>query len=58
MKDVAPGHIKIRASLIKKVDPLIVEPFTHVLSLFLKIGIVPRDLKVVKVIPLFKLGIY
>lgn len=39
MKDVAPGHIEIRASLIKKVDPLIVEPFTHVLSLFLKIGI-------------------
>lgn len=29
MKDVAPGHIEIRASLIKKVDPLIVEPFTH-----------------------------
>lgn len=53
MKDVAPGHIEIRASLIKKVAPLIVEPFTHFLSLFLKLGIVPRDLKVVKVIPLF-----
>ncbi len=34
----------------------IVEPLAHVLSLFLKSGVVPSDLKVVKVTPLLKSG--
>lgn len=56
MKNSAAGHDEIRSSLLKKVAVYIVEPLTHVLSLSLKTGVVPRDLKLARVIPLFKSG--
>lgn len=56
MKDVAPGHDELRASLIKKLLSSIIEPLTYVLSLSLKTAVVPRDLKVAKITPLFKSG--
>lgn len=55
-RDAAPGHDEIRAGLIKKVASFIIEPLTHVLSLSLKTGVVPRDLKLAKVTPLYKSG--
>lgn len=56
MKNSAAGHDEIRSSLVKKVVVYTVEPLTHVLSLSLKTGVVPSDLKLAKVIPLFKSG--
>jgi len=50
----AAGHDEIRAKLFKKLALTISEPLTHVLMLSLKSGVVPKDLKIGKVIPLFK----
>lgn len=56
MREAAPGNDEIRASLIKKVASSIIEPLTYVLSLSLKTGVVPKDLKLAKLTPLFKAG--
>jgi len=50
----AAGHDEIRAKLFKKLALTISEPLTHVLMLSLKSGVVQKDLKIGKVIPLFK----
>lgn len=56
MRDSSAGHDEMTASLEKKVAFSIVEPLTHVLTLSLKTGVVPRNRKVAKVILLFKSG--
>lgn len=48
--------LEMTASLAKKVAFSIVEPLTNVLTVSLKTDVVPRDLKVAKVILLFKPG--
>lgn len=45
IKDSAAGHDEIKSSLVKKVVFSIIEPLTHVLTLSLKTGVVPSDLK-------------
>lgn len=55
MRNSSAWHDEITASLVKKVDFSMVEPFTH-LILSLKTGVVPSDLKVAKVMQLFKSG--
>jgi len=57
LNDTAAGHDEIRVKLLKKkVTLTISEPLTHVLMLSLKRRVVSKDLKIVKVIPLFKAG--
>lgn len=56
LNDTAAGHDEIKAKLFKKVALTISEPLTRVLMLSLKSGVVPKDLKIGKVIPLFKAG--
>lgn len=54
LKLSAAGHDNISAFLVKQVKEHILQPLVHILSLSLKTGIVPDDLKLAKVIPLFK----
>lgn len=54
LKDFAEGHDGIRSNLIKEIINSVIEPLIHIFSLSLRTGVVPHDLKVVKVIPLYK----
>lgn len=56
LKESAPGHDGIRASLVQNVVTLLSKPLTHIFALSMTTSIVPTDLKVAKVIPLFKTG--
>lgn len=55
-KNAAPGQDEISALLLKQIVPEILEPTTHVFKTSLRNGIVPADLKIAKVIPLYKTG--
>ena len=48
------GHDKIGNFIIKKVSDEIVKPLTCIFNLSLSTGIVPENLKVAKVIPIYK----
>ncbi len=56
LKNAAHGHDGIKSVLIKETIDYIIKPLTHILSLSLKTGIVPQNLKVARVIPIFKTG--
>ena len=56
LNNSAVAHDEIKAKLLKEVAPFISKPLTHVLAISLKTGVVPNDLKVAKVLPLFKEG--
>jgi hypothetical protein len=43
-------------SIIKKFIDIIAEPLSHILNLSIASGIVPDDMKIACVIPLFKAG--
>ena len=42
--------------IIKKIIISVLEPFMHIFNLFLSKGIFPLQMKIAKVIPIFKLG--
>ena len=50
------GHDGISTKLLKACKLEICKPLTHIINQMLKTGIFPDDLKVAKVIPLFKKG--
>ena len=52
----ACGHDNFGPKLIQSVSDLIVEPLEHIYNLSLSKGIVPKDLKISKVIPIYKKG--
>jgi len=54
LKTSSAGHDNISASLVKQVKLSILKPLAYIFSLSMKTGVVPDDLKVAKVIPLFK----
>lgn len=54
LKISAAGHDNISAFLVKQVKQSILEPLVYICSLSLKSGVMPDDLKIAKVIPLFK----
>lgn len=56
LKISAPGHDGICASLIKENISPIIEPLTFIFALSMETGTIPQDLKIAKVIPLFKTG--
>ena len=56
LKNSAPGHDGIKSILIKETIDHLIQPITHILSLSLQSGIIPLDLKIAKVIPVFKTG--
>ena len=48
------GHDDVSSKLIKESIHEIVNPFTHILNCSFNIGIVPRQMKIAKVIPIYK----
>ena len=57
LKNSVPGHDAIKSILIMETVDYLVQPLTHILSLSLHSGIIPLDLKMAKVIPIFKTGV-
>ena len=56
LKESSPGWDEISARVIKSTFDNFKEPLLHVLNLSLLTGVFPSELKVAKVIPLFKAG--
>ena len=56
LKNSAAGHDGITASLVKEVKELILKPLLHIFAVSMETGVVPSDLKIAKVIPIFKSG--
>lgn len=56
LKSSASGHDGLSVRLLKQIKEFILMPLAQIISLSLNTGIVPADLKVAKVIPLFKAG--
>lgn len=54
LKPTAAGNDEVRTTLVKEIKTFIVNPLTFIFSLSLETGVVPNDLKVAKVIPIFK----
>ena len=52
----APGFDQIGPSLVKEIFPVICEPLLHIFNLSLSMGIVPDQLKIAKIIPVYKKG--
>ena len=50
------GYDKIPMLIIKQTINLISEPLTHIINLSITHGIVPNEMKIARVIPLFKAG--
>ena len=56
MKHASPGWDDIDTSVIKAVSSPIVTPLVHCLNLSIQTGVVPNELKLARVIPIFKKG--
>ena len=56
LKSSSPGWDSISANVVKATYPHFIEPLTHIMNLSITRGIFPKQLKLAKVIPLFKSG--
>ena len=56
LKNSSPGWDDISAKVIKNSFDLYIQPLTHILNMSLTQGVVPNELKLAKVIPLFISG--
>ena len=54
LNNASPGWDNISAKIVKQTYQSFLEPLTFILNLSLKSGIVPDDLKLAKVLPLYK----
>lgn len=54
MKNSAAGWDDIKGDIIKKCYPLFIDTFTHICNISLINGVFPDELKIAKVIPLYK----
>ena len=54
LKPSSPGYDKITLRLLKRIFPIISHPLTHIINLSLEHGTVPDEIKIAKVIPIFK----
>ena len=52
----AAGYDNLPMGIIKEAISVISEPITHIINLSLSSGVVPRELKIARVIPIFKTG--
>ena len=48
------GHDEISSKLLKQTIINIITPLTHIINISFETGIVPNQLKIAKVVPLFK----
>ena len=56
LKNTSAGWDEINISIIKSVSHLIIRPLVHCFNLSLETGVVPKELKIARVTPLFKGG--
>lgn len=56
LKEDSSGWDDISASMIKKTFTSFIEPLTHILNISIINGVFPNELKIARVIPLFKSG--
>jgi hypothetical protein len=54
LKSASPGYDNITLSILKHIWPVISTALTHLINLSLQTGIVPDELKIAKVIPIYK----
>ena len=54
MKNSAPGFDELPAFLMKQCSKLFIKPLCHVLSLSIRQGVFPIELKLAKVLPIYK----
>ena len=54
LKNVSSGYDNINADILKHIYPAIAQPLTHLINCSMLAGKVPDELKIAKVIPLFK----
>ena len=53
---LSSGHDNISTKLIKETINQTLEPLTHIINRSFETGVVPQDMKIAKVIPIFKAG--
>ena len=56
MKDSSSGWDCISSSVVKKTSDSIISPLVHVFNLSIKKGVFPSELKIARVVPLYKSG--
>ncbi|KAJ8047577.1 RNA-directed DNA polymerase from mobile element jockey [Holothuria leucospilota] len=56
LKNVSPGHDNLHCKVIKSVGCFISVPLCHIINLSLRNGTIPTDLKLARVIPIYKSG--
>ena len=56
LKNSSPGWDSISANVVKATYPHFIEPLMHIMNLSITQGIFPKQMKLAKVIPLFKSG--
>ena len=56
LKNSSPGHDGLSVNIIKKIKCHILTPLTHIINLSFSNGIIPDNLKIAKVIPIYKRG--
>lgn len=56
LKKSSPGWDEIKGDIVSSVSDCIVSPLVHVINLSISNGIFPSELKIAKIIPLFKSG--
>ena len=54
MKNSAPGFNELPAFILKQCSKLYIKPLCHVISLSTRQGVFPNELKLVKVLPIYK----
>ena len=56
LKNSSPGWDNFQSNVIKDTSDLLLLPLSHLLNLFITQGVFPDELKIAKVIPIFKSG--
>ena len=56
MKNSSPGWDEISPHIVKMTSSIFIKPLLHICNLSILHGVFPNELKVAKVIPLYKCG--
>ena len=56
LKNASAGHDGIDAKILKIIKSHVIKPITHICNLSINNGVIPRELKLARVIPIFKSG--
>ena len=54
LKNTSAGHDEVQAHILKQNVQLFIKPLTHLVNSSIKNGIFPDELKIAKVVPIFK----